>query len=390
MNQGNTVFAQIFSHINQYEFDKCVERYKGNYYIKNFTCWEQFLVMSFAQLTGRESLRDITTCLSAVGNKLYHSGIKSKIQRSTLAEANEKRNWKIYADFAQILIGRACQLYKNDSEISKELKTVVYALDSTTIDLCLSVFPWAKYRKNKGAIKLHTLLNLNGSIPSNIEISNGLCADVTILDTLELEQNAVYLMDRGYIDFERLYRFTNGSAFFVIRAKDNLKFKRVYSNKVDKTTGVQCDQIIKLVVDKSKKSYPEFLRRIKYYDVEKNKILIFLTNNFGIPAELIAELYRQRWQVELFFKWIKQHLKIKKFYGTTANAVYTQIWISVCVYVLNAIIKKMVSSPYSLYKILQIFSISLFEKVSIYQLLNESIIEEKDDLEANMLIPLNF
>ncbi len=390
MNQGKTIFSQIFSYINRYEFDKCVERYNGNYYIKNFTCWEQFLVMSFAQLSGRESLRDITVCLNAVRDKLYHSGIKSRISRSTLAEANEKRNWKIYADFAKILIKQSCKMYKNDATISSELQTVIYALDSTTIELCLSVFPWAKFRKNKGAIKLHTLLNLNGSIPSNIEISNGLCADVKILDILELEQSAIYIMDRGYIDFQRLFRFTAESAYFVIRAKDNFKFKRVYSNKVDKTKGIKCDQTIKLDGVKTKKTYSCFLRRIKFYDSEQDKVLIFLTNNFDIPAETVAELYRNRWKVELFFKWIKQHLRIKKFYGTSVNAVYTQIWISVCVYVLNSIIKKMVASPFSIYKILQIFSISLFEKTPVFQAINEIDDVIISNIDENAQLSLGF
>lgn len=327
--------------------------------------------MAFAQLTYRESLRDIEVCLRAQKSKLYHMGIRGKISRSTLADANEKRDWRIYADFAQSLIHIARKLYLDD-EFGVELDQTVYALDSTTIDLCLSVFPWARFRKAKGAIKLHTLLDLRGNIPTFISISDGLLHDVNVLDELIPEPGSFYIMDRGYVAFDRLFALDMIGAFFVIRAKSNLKFRRLYSHPVDKTTGIKCDQIIRLTVPRSAKHYPEKLRRVKYFDAKTKKTLTFLTNNFALPALTIAELYRCRWQIELFFKWIKQHLRIKSFYGTSENAVKTQIWIAVSIYVLVAIIKKRLKLEASLYTILQILSVTTFEKTSIFQILTDS------------------
>ncbi len=366
MNSGKSIFAQLMEFIPIYEFRKCVNRHNGNYKIKSFTCWEQFLCMAFAQLTYRESLRDIEACLRAAHKKLYHMGIHSKISRNTLANANQVRDWRIYADFAQALIGIARKLYVNE-DFGVQLQQTAYALDATIIDLCLSLFPWAKFRSRKGAIKLHTLIDLRGSIPAFVIITHGKVHEVTILDDLFIEAGAIYIMDRGYLDFARLYRIQQSLAFFVTRAKSNFKFKRLYSNSVDKTTGVQCDQIIVLTGFYAKKDYPDKLRRIRYYDAENNKTLVFLTNNFTLPALTIAKLYRCRWQVELFFKWIKQHLRIKAFYGTTENAVKTQIWIAISVYVLVAIIKKRLNLHHSLYTILQILSVMLLEKSPLLQ-----------------------
>ena len=336
MNSERTIFSQIMDFIPMYEFRKCVSRYKGNYKVKSFSCWDQFLCMAFAQLTYRESLRDIEACMRASQHKLYHMGIRGGISRNTLANSNQVRDWRIYADFASILIEHARQLYKND-ELGIKLKQTVYAFDSTTIDLCLSLFPWAKFRKHKGAIKLHTLLDLRGGIPTCVVITHGNVHDVNILDHLFVEPGALYIMDRGYLDFARLYSFTQASAFFVTRSKRNLNFKRLYSQAVDKSTGIQCDQIILLNNFYQRKDYPEKIRRIRYFDPDKNKRLYFLTNNFTLPALTIAELYRSRWKIELFFKWIKQNLRIKKFYGNSENAVKTQIWTAISVYVLIAI-----------------------------------------------------
>lgn len=368
MNTGKIIFSQIMDFIPWYEFQKCVEKYCGNYKIKNFSCTDQFLCMTFAQLTYRESLRDIESCLHSMTNKTYHMGIRSKISRSTLADANNNRDWRIYAEFAQILIGTARKLYTND-DLGLDLAHTVYALDSTTIDLCLSLFPWAQFRKNKGAVKLHTLLDLRGNIPTFIEITDGKVHDVNILDIMIPEVGAFYIMDRGYIDFVRLYIFHQSFAFFITRAKTNINCRRIYSQPVDKTTGLIYDQTIMLTGINSLKEYPEKLRRIKYYDEETKKMFIFLTNNFSLPALTIAQLYKCRWQVELFFKWIKQHLRIKAFYGTSENAVKSQIWIAVSVYVLIAIIKKQLNIKHSLYIILQIFSVTIFEKMPILQAL---------------------
>jgi hypothetical protein len=363
-----------------YEFNQFVKRYHGNYKIKSFSCWDQFLCMAFAQLTYRESLRDIQACLRSAQRKTYHMGIRGKVSRNTLAHANQVRDWRIYADFAHVLISQARRLYANDS-FGVELDQAVYALDSTTIDLCLSLFPWATFRKRKGAIKLHTLLDLHGSIPSVIIITHGKVHDVTILDQLLPEAGAIYILDRGYLDFGRLYSLHQALAFFVMKAKSNFNCKRLYSQPVSKSTGVQCDQIVVLKGFYAHKDYPEKLRRIRYVDAETNKRFIFLTNNFVLPALTIAQLYHCRWQIELFFKWIKQHLRIKAFYGTTENAVKTQIWIAITVYVLVAIIKKQLNLELSLYTILQILSVTLFEKTPILRALSTS-----DDIEQNGVI----
>jgi len=372
MNIGKTVLAQIMDFVSKYEFNKCVDKYNGNHKVKTFTCWEQFIVMSFAQLTYRESLRDIEACLQAISDKLYHCGVKSKVAKSTLADANESRDWRIYADFAQKLIIEARGLYKNDNDFKIEIDEIAYALDSTTIDLCLSLFPWAKFRKKKGAVKMHTLLDLRGSIPTFIEITDGKVHDINILDLLLIEPGSVYIMDRAYVDFERLYDMHQAKAYFVTREKHNINFKRLYSRTVDKKKGFKCDQIIVLTGYYTSKKYPDKLRRIKYYDDELGKTLVFLTNNFTYSSEIIAQLYKERWKIELFFKWIKQHLRIKKFYGTNFNAVSTQIWIAVSIYLLVAIIKKRLKLEQELYTILQIFSISLFEKVPLNQLFNNN------------------
>lgn len=368
MNTGRTIFSQLMDFVPFHKFCQCVERYKGDYKVKSFSCWDQFLCMSFAQLTYRESLRDIQECLRAVGPKLYHMGIRGNIARNTLANANQIRDWRIYADFAQELIQIARRLYINES-FGIELKQTVYALDATVIDLCLSLFPWARFRKRKGAVKLHTLLDLRGSIPSLIVITHGKVHEVNILDELFIEAGAIYIMDRGYLDFARLYKVQTSSAFFIIRAKSNFHFRCIHSMAVEKSTGVECDQIVTLQGFYTKRDFPERLRRIRYFDAITNQHLVFLTNNFHLPAQTIADLYRCRWQVELFFKWIKQHLRIKAFYGTSENAVKTQIWIAVSIYVLVAIIKKQLDLPASLYTILQILSIALLEKTPILQLL---------------------
>jgi len=385
MNSGQTIFSQLMDFIPTYEFNQCVKRYNGNYKIKNFTCWEQFLCMAFAQLTYRESLRDIQACLRAANKKLYHMGIRSKVSRNTLANANQIRDWRIYADFAQALISEARELYANEN-FGVQLEQTVYALDSTIIDLCLSLFPWALFRKKKGAVKLHTLIDLRGNIPTIVIITHGKVHDVNILDDLVIEAGAIYVMDRGYLDFERLYTIHQLSAFFITRAKSNFNFKRLYSKPVDKSTGALCDQIITLQGFYARKSYPDKLRRIKYYDADKKKRLVFLTNNFLLPAMTIAEIYRCRWQVELFFKWIKQHLRIKAFYGTSENAVKTQIWIAISVYVLVAIVKKRLNLNLSLYTILQILSVSLFEKTPILQALTPTDYNGHEDHFCRQLI----
>jgi len=371
MNSGRTVFAQLIEFLPVREFRKCVDRYRGEYKVQKFTCLDQFLCMAFAQLTFRESLRDIETCLRAVRGKLYHMGIRGGISRTTLAKANENRDWRIFADFAQVLIRTARTLYANDP-FAVELEQTVYALDSTTIDLCLSLFPWAKFRKRKAAVKLHTLLDLRGNIPSFIKITDGKWHDVNVLDELIPEPGSYYVMDRGYLDFERLHAFSDCSAFFVIRAKKNLCYRRLYSAPVDKATGVRSDQTIVLTGVNTADRYPDKLRRIRYVDAETRKNLVFLSNDFSLPSESIALLYKQRWQVELFFRWIKQHLRIKAFFGTSENAVKTQVWIAISVYVLVAIIRKRLNLDLSLYTILQILSIAIFEKEPMIQILTNS------------------
>lgn len=389
MNQGQTIFSQIMSYIPRHSFHSCANKYQGNYRVRTFTCWEQFLVMAFAQLTYRESLRDIETCLRAMKNKLYHLGIRNNISRSTLADANEKREWKIYADFANILIKEAKELY-SDEKFFNELDETIYALDSTTIDLCLSLFPWAKFRSTKGAIKMHTLLNLQNNIPAFISITDGSVHDVNILDELITEIGAFYIIDRGYTDFERLYRLNISNAFFVTRAKSNLQFKRIYSYHIDKTTGLICDQSIFLAGFYTSKDYPEKLRRIKYFDAENDKRFVFITNNFSLPALTIANLYKQRWQIELFFKWIKQNLKIKSFYGNSFNAVKTQIWIAISVYVLLAMIKKKLKIEHSLYTFLQVVSISIFEKTPIISMFSKHNYTNSHESSDNQLFLFNL
>ena len=371
MYSGQTVFAQLMDFSPAHEFRRCVERYRGHHKMKSFSCWDQFLCMAFAQLTYRESLRDIEACLRASSSKLYHMGIRSKVSRNTLAHANETRDWRIYADFAQVLIQAARTLYA-ETGFGLHLKRTVYALDSTTIDLCLSLFPWATFRKRKGAVKLHTLLDMRGSIPTVVIITPGTVHDVNILDELLFEAGAIYVMDRGYLDFARLHWIQESSAFFVTRARSNFQFRRLYSRAVDKTTGLQCDQTIALTGINSKNRYPDKLRRIRYRDPETQKRFDFLTNNFALSALTIVKLYRARWRVELFFKWMKQHLRIKAFYGTSDNAVKTQIWIAVSVYVLMATVKKRLELDPSLYTILQILSITLFEKTPILQALSQT------------------
>lgn len=371
MYTGKLIFSQMMDYLPMHIFHRSVQRYSGHHKVKSFTCLDQYLCMAFAQLTYRESLRDIEACLRARQNKLYHMGIRGKVARNTLANANKVRDWRIYADFAQSLICTARKLYIND-DFGVELDETVYALDSTTIDLCLSVFPWANFRQSKAAIKLHTLLDLRGSIPTFIHISDGKLHDVNVLDHLILEPGSFYVMDRGYLDFTRLYMMNLCAAFFVTRAKSNFQFRRLYSHPIDKNTGLKCDQTIVLTGFYPSKNYPEKLRRIKYYDTETNKTFVFLTNNFTLPTLTIVQLYRCRWQIELFFKWIKQHLRIKSFYGTTENAVKTQIWIAVSVYVLVAIIKKRLNVHASLYIILQILSVTIFENTSLLQILINS------------------
>jgi hypothetical protein len=384
MNSGKTIFSQTMDFLPTYEFRQCVERYNGNYKIKSFSCWDQFLCLAFAQLTYRESLRDIQACLRGARQKLYHMGIRGHISRNTLAHANQVRDWRIYADFAQVVIVQARSLYAHE-DLGFELEQAAYAFDATTIDLCLSLFPWAKFRQRKGAIKLHTLLDLRGSIPTLIYVTQGKTHEVNLLDDLIIEPGAVYIFDRGYLDFARLYKIHQCGAFFIIRAKSNFRFRRIYSQPVDKSKGVQADQIIKLRGFYARKDYPERLRRIRYFDPEKKKRLIFLTNNFTLPAFVVAELFRCRWKIELFFKWIKQHLRIKAFYGTSENAVKTQIWIAITVYVLVAIAKKRLNLDVSLYTMLQILSVSLFEKTPLFQIFSQIQQQETEDDSSNQL-----
>jgi transposase len=385
MHSGRIIFSQILDSLPRYEFNKCVQRYQGNYRTRKFSCYDQFLCMAFAQLTYRESLRDIETCLRSLQPKLYHAGIRGLISRSTLAEANENRDWRIYADFAQELIQRARQLYAHE-DFGVTLNQTAYAFDSTTVDLCLSLFPWAHFRRHKAAIKIHTLLDLRGNIPCFLRITSGKIHDVRILDELTLEPGSFYIMDRAYIDFRRLYTFTQQSAFFVTRAKSNLNYIRRSYRQVDKASGVKSDQTIVLVGPKTSLEYPDSLRRISYFDSENKKRLVFLTNNFMLPPLTIAQLYRCRWQVELFFKWIKQHLRIKAFYGTSENAIKTQIWIAISIYVLVAILKKELKIKRNLNEILQIISITIFENRPIYQVLSDFCLKSKNQQPDNQLV----
>ena len=385
MHAGRIVFSQLLDFLPKKQFDKCVRRYQGNYKIRTFSCFTQYLCMVFAQITYRQSLRDIETCLRAMQPKLYHCGIHGKVSRTTLAKANENRDWQIYAEFAQVLIDKARKLYANE-DFGLQLKRTTYALDSTTIDLCLSLFPWAKFRKHKAAVKVHTLMDLKGSIPTFIRITDGKVHDVNILDDLILEPGAIYIMDRGYLDFARLYTFTQNLSTFITRAKSNFDYRRLYYQKVDKTTGLRCDQTIRLNGFYASQDYPAALRRIGYFDIETNKKFIFLTNNFALPALIIAQLYKYRWRIEIFFKWIKQYLRIKTFFGNTENAVKTQIWIAISVYVLVAIVKKELKIELSLGEILQILSIVLFEKVPITQVLTKNALQNEDVQFRNQLL----
>jgi hypothetical protein len=383
MHAGKLVFAQVLEFVPWHTFRRLVAKYQGNFNVRSFSCLDQFLCMVFAQLTYRESLRDIEACLRAQPDKLYHMGIRGNVSRSALADANEQRDWRIYYDFAQALIRIARELYAEES-IGIELKETVYALDSTTIDLCLSMFSWALFRQTKAAVKLHTLLDLRGSIPTFIHISDGKLHDVNVLDLLELEPGAFYVMDRGYVDFKRLYKFVLAGSFFVTRAKSNFKYRKIKANLVDRSTGVRCDQVVELVGFYSRRRYPAQLRRIRYRDKE-GRLLIFLTNNMTLPALTICDLYRLRWQVELFFKWIKQHLRIKRFFGTSENAVKTQVWIAVSTYVLVAIVRKRLDLSLSLHTMLQILSVMPFEKQSLLQLLKEAAVMESNENPAKQL-----
>ena len=389
MNSGRTVFSQLIGFLPDREFRRCVHRYDGDHRLREFSCWDQYLTMAFAQLTYRESLRDIEACLRSLHGKLYHMGFHGRVARSTVADANESRDWRIYADFAQVLIGIARPLYAHDP-IGVDLEHSLYALDSTTIDLCLSLFPWARFRRHKGAIKLHTLLDLHGNIPTFLRVTDGSVHDVNILDEFLPEAGAFYVMDRGYLDFERLFLFTLCSAFFVVRTKQNVLLQRRYSRPVDKTTGLQSDHTVILTEIHSATAYPDPLRRVTYCDPETNQRLKFLTNNFVLPALTIAQIYKCRWQVELFFKWIKQHLRIKAFYGTSENAVKTQIWIAVSIYVLVAIVRKRLGLDASLYQILQVLSVTLFEKVPILQVLDASNCQDNLVADHNQLILFDF
>jgi hypothetical protein len=389
MNAGQTIFCQLLDFMPSYEFNRCVRRYRGTYRVRQFSCREQFLCMAFAQLTCRESLRDIETCLRSMSHKLYHAGFRTTVARNTLAKANENRDWRIYADFAAVLIAHARGLYA-DEDFAADLDQSVYAFDSTTIDLCLSLFPWAQFRRRKSAVKLHTLIDLRGNIPCFVHVSGGKMADVSSLDLLPIEAGSFYVMDKGYTDFKRLHRFTQDLAFFIIRAKRDLHFARRAYRKVDKSTGLRSDQTIVLCGPKTSGLYPDALRRISYYAADIDKRFVFLTNNFTLPALTIAQLYKCRWQVELFFKWIKQYLRIKAFYGTSVNAVKTQVWIAVCVYVLVAIVRKELKIERSLGEILQILSICLFEKMPISQAFSLDCTQTNVDDDGNQLSLFNF
>ena len=389
MHFGRIVFAQLIDHIPSYEFTKCVERYAGNHKFRGFSCLDQFLCLAFAQLTYRESLRDIEACLRSVDSKLYHMGIRGRVSRSTLADANEAHDWRIFSDFAQVLINIARPMYASES-LGFDLDNTVYALDSTTIDLCLSVFPWARFRARKAAIKMHTLLDLRGPIPTFIEVSDGKVHDVNILDSIVPEADSFYVMDRAYVDFARLHVFHRSGAFFVTRNKKGILLRRRYSRPVDTGTGLRSDHTVVLAAVASRRKYPDPLRRVRFFDEKQQRHLTFLTNNFDLPAITICHLYKSRWQVELFFKWIKQHLRIKAFYGYTENAVKTQVWIAVSVYVLVAIFKKRLGVEASLHEILQVLSLNLFERVPVLQALARVGSQEKSEAISNQLNLLNL
>ena len=389
MNTGKTLFSQLMDFLPTYEFNRCVRRYRGNHRVRRFSCRDQFLSMAFAQLTYRESLRDIEICLKSIQPKLYHSGFRCRVTRNTLARANEKRDWRIYADLAHRLIPRARRLYRNET-FSVALEQTVYAFDSTTIDLCLSLFPWAQFRRRKSAVKLHTLIDLRGNIPCFVHVTSGRVSDMTSLDLLPIEAGAFYVMDRGYTDFARLFRFTQSLAFFILPAKRSLYLARRASRSVDKSTGLRSDNTIRLRGPKTATLYPQLLRRISYYAADIDRRFVFLSNNFSLPALTIAHLYRCRWQVELFFRWIKQYLRIKAFYGTSINAVKTQVWIAVCVYLLVAIAKKELKIDRSMGEMLQILSIGLFEKSPLIQAFTKESIAVSEGLHPNQLFLFNF
>ena len=389
MHTGRLVFSQLMDFLPKHQFDKCVRRYQGNYRLRRFSCFDQFLSMAFAQLTYRESLRDIETCLTAMGSKLYHAGMRANAYRNTLAKANRNRDWRIYAEFAQVLITKARRLYANE-DFGVRLKRTAYVFDSTTIDLCLSLFPWARFMKTKAAVKLHTLMDLRGAIPCFVSITDGKTYDATVMDELVLEPAAFYIMDRGYIDFRRLYRFHQSLAFFVVRARKNMHYHVRSRRPIDKSTGLRADQTIVLAGKTTAPYYPQPFRRISFFDAATQKRFVFITNNFTLSPLTIASLYKRRWQVELFFKWIKQYLRIKAFYGTSENAVKTQIWIAISVYVLVAIIKKQLGIERSLGEILQILSITLFEKTDMIQVLTETALETENSASSNQLLLLDF
>ena len=389
MHSGKTVFKQLLQFLPRYEFNLCVSRYRGEHWVKKFSTYDQFLCLAYAQMAGRESLRDIETCLNSHQEKLYHIGFRGDVSRATLADANERRDWRIFQDFGHVLIRMAQRLYQNEA-IAVELTQPLYAFDSTTIDLCLSLFPWAEFRKTKAAVKIHTLIDLRGPIPTWVAITAAKVHDVRMLDYLPVEKDAFYAMDRAYVDFARLFTIHQQGAFFVVRAKDNLKCKRLYSNPKNKEAGIRADQTINLVTQKSKKGYPERLRRISYVDKERNKRLVFLTNNFEITAETVAAVYKQRWQVELFFKWIKQHLRIKSFIGTSINAVKSQIWVALSIYLLVAITQKKLGIQCSLYTFLQILEVNLFEKKPISSLVAEALKRNPDTPGSNQLNLFNY
>ncbi len=372
MNSGKTVFRQLLQFLPRHGFNLCVRRYRGEHWVKTFTTFDQFLCLAYAQMSGRESLRDIETCLNSHRDKLYHIGFRGAVSRTTLADANERRDYRIFEDFGHVLIGIAQGLYR-DEAIAADLEQPLFAFDSTVIDLCLSLFPWAEFRKTKAGVKMHTLIDLRGSIPTYVAVTPAKVPDVKMLDQMPVSEDAIYTMDRGYVDFARLYAIHKRAAFFVVRGKQNLKFKRLYSSPKDKDAGIRADQVVQLATQKSKKAYPERLRRVSYFDKERKKRLVFITNNFDISAKQVADIYKQRWQVELFFKWVKQHLRIKSFYGTSVNAVKSQIWVGLCIYLLVGIAKKQLRIECSLYTFLQILEVNLFEKKSIILLTSEAL-----------------
>lgn len=389
MNAGQTVFRQLLQFLPRHDFNLCVRRYRGEYRARSFTAFDQFLCLAYAQLSGRESLRDIETCLNSHREKLYHIGFRGAVARSTLADAKERRDWRIFQDFGQVLIGMAQQMCR-DEPLAIELQQPLFAFDSTTIDLCLSLFPWAEFRNTKAAVKMHTLVDLRGIIPTFVAVTTGKVHDVKMLDEMPVTEDAIYTMDRGYVDFARLYAIHQQGAFFVVRAKDNLRYQRLYSSPKDKESGVRADQVIALVTQKSRKGYPERLRRVSYVDKERNTRLVFLTNHFEIAATTVTDIYKQRWQVELFFKWIKQHLRIKAFYGTSINAVKSQIWIALCIYLVVAIAKRKLGIQCALYTFLQILEVNLFEKKPIFSLVAEALKQIPDTQEFNQLNLFNY